>query len=94
MTVPGEGMPTGHRMGPCGRGQADNTGRPEDDRGRCHRPRYDARPLRGPCGRPAECRCGQADWPDMSVVTGKELACPARQCLGRNATVGPHGSRT
>ena len=27
----------------------------------------------------------------MSVVTGKELACPARQRLGRNATVGPHG---
>jgi len=24
MTVPGEGMPTGHRMGPCRRGSADN----------------------------------------------------------------------
>jgi len=24
MTVSGEGMPTGHRMGPCGRGSADN----------------------------------------------------------------------
>jgi hypothetical protein len=27
----------------------------------------------------------------MSVFTGKELACPARQRPGRIATVGPHG---
>ena len=47
--------------------------------------------LRGPWRRPAECCCGHADWPVMSVFTGKELAYPARQRPGRNATVGPHG---
>jgi len=38
-------------------------------------------------GREERC-CGQADRPVMSVVTGKELPCPARQHPGRNATAG------
>ena len=75
-------MPAGHRMGPCGRGPADNIDRPGDDRGRCHRPRYDARPLHSPRGRPAECCCGQADRPVMSVFTGKELPCPCPPAPG------------
>ena len=32
MTVTGEGMPTGHRMGPCGRGPVDNIDRPTHHR--------------------------------------------------------------
>ena len=80
-------------MGPSSRGPADNTGRPGDDRGRCHRPRYNARPLHGPHGGREECCCGQADRSVMSVITGKELPCPALPASARAGTRPPAGHR-